>query len=46
MIDSSLMLDCECGWTGAYDELADDGPGHQFCCPECGADLLDVLVPE
>jgi predicted RNA-binding Zn-ribbon protein involved in translation (DUF1610 family) len=34
-------MKCEiCGWTGSYEDLADDGPGHEYVCPHCGEDLI------
>ena len=33
-------IECpECPWTGEADDVADDGPNHEFCCPRCGADI-------
>ncbi len=29
-----------CDWEGTKDQLADDGPGHEWCCPMCGCDDL------
>jgi predicted RNA-binding Zn-ribbon protein involved in translation (DUF1610 family) len=34
----------ECGWEGHKEDMADEGPGHELCCPECGCDMpVDLL---
>lgn len=42
-IVSDQKLDCNCGWSGDYDDTADDGPGNEICCPKCGTNLLTQL---
>jgi len=35
-------FDCVwCGWSGSRDQMADDGPGAEWCCPRCGTLLID-----
>lgn len=33
------VVTCPCGWRGHRSGLADDGPGHEWCCPMCGRDI-------